>query len=71
MKPFLIDEIPNFWDWQINLRAFRVFLVDLLAVSTNFGTVGPLSMFSIIQPLFLKNWDWDLNLNLGRKDFEI
>ena len=33
-------------------------------------------MFSIIQPLFLQKtklfiWDWDLNLNLGRKKFSL
>ena len=43
-------------------------------MSTHFGTVSPLSMFSINQPLFLQKtmplypksqifiWDWDLNL---------
>jgi hypothetical protein len=51
-------------------------------ISTHFGAVSPLSMFSIIQPLFLQKttplyphpkyldiWDWDLNL--GRKDLGI
>ena len=44
-------------------------------ISTHFGSMSPLSMFSIIQPLFLQKskplyphasqifiWDWDLNL---------
>ena len=48
-------------------------------ISTHFGTVSPLSMFFIIQLLFLQKsrqafistsqifiWDWDLNL--GRKE---
>ena len=50
-------------------------------ISTHFGTVSPLSMFSIIQPLFLQKtkpfistsqifiWDWDLNE--GRKELGI
>jgi hypothetical protein len=50
-------------------------------LNTHFGTVSPLSMFSIIQPLFLQNtkplyphpqifiWDW--HLNLGRKELGI
>ena len=50
-------------------------------ISTHFGTVSPLSMFSINQPLFLQKnsvfiskfqifiWDWDLNL--GRKELGI
>ena len=45
-------------------------------ISTHFGTVSPLSMFSIIQPLFLQKikpvhifiWYLNLNLNLGRKN---
>ena len=34
-------------------------------ISTHFGTVSHLSMFSIIQPLFLQIFfgDWDLNLD--------
>ena len=50
-------------------------------ISTHFGTVSPLSMFSTLQLPFLQKtkplyphstsqtsiWDWDLNLNLGRK----
>ena len=45
--------------------------------STHVSTVSPLSMFFIIQPLFYKKlshifiWDWDLNLNLGRKELGI
>ena len=60
---------------QIICRAFGVFLADLSAVNTHFGTVGPLSMFFNIQPLFLQKtiplypliiFDWDLNF--GRKE---
>ena len=52
-------------------------------IITHFGTVSPLSMFFIIQPLFLQKTqpvlstsqificDWDLNLNLGRKEIDI
>ena len=55
--------------------------------STHLSTVSPLSMFSIIQPLFLQKvslyihipniylaspiFIWDWNLNLGRKDLGI
>ena len=47
-------------------------------ISIHFGTVSPLSMFSINQPLFLQKtkpllhtnpWDWDLNLD--RKELGI
>ena len=62
----------KFWDiWGI----FGPF------IRTHFGTVSPLPMFSINQPLFLQKklslyiqipnifWDWDLNL--GRKELGI
>ena len=51
MKPFFI-EIQNFWAWAdkfwSNCGIFGHF------ISSHFGTVSPLSMFSIIQPLFLQ-----------------
>ena len=37
---------------QIGLKFFEAF--GVFSISTHFGTVSPLSMFSIIQPLFLK-----------------
>jgi hypothetical protein len=36
------------------LGAFGVFMADWRFISTHFGTVSPLSMFSINQPLFLQ-----------------
>ena len=53
-------------------------IFDRFISSTHFGTVSPLSMFSIDQPLFLQKtkplfilfiWDWDLNLE--RKELGI
>jgi hypothetical protein len=51
-------------------------------IITHFGTVSPLSKFSINQPLLLQKtftipksqifiWDLDLNLNLGHKELGI
>ena len=69
MKPFLLKS-RTFELGQINSGEFKVFLAELPAPI--FGTVSSLSMFSIIQPLFLIFiWDWDLNLNLGCKELEI
>ena len=36
-------------------------------ISAHFGTVSPLSMFSIIFKIFILDWD----LNLGRKELGI
>ena len=60
---------------QIRFGAVGAFLADLSAPIGHFGTVSPLSIFSINQPLFLQKikalyvyksqifiWDWDLNL---------
>ena len=72
MKPFFI-EIPNFGRQfgQINFGAFGVFSANF----THFGTVRPLSIFSINQSLFLQKtkplsqiFIWDGDLNLGRKE---
>ena len=65
---------------QIDFGAFGVFLNRFISI--HFGTVSPLSMFSINQPLFLQKtkplcisksrifiWDW--YLNLGRKELDI
>ena len=41
--------IANFFDWADNFVAFGDFVQFL---STDFGTVSPLSRFSINQPLF-------------------
>ena len=77
MKPFFIEN-PNFWADKF-LGIWGIFG---RFISTHFGTVGPLSMLSINQPLFLQKtkplysnppnlfiWDWDLNL--GRKELGI
>ena len=68
---------------QINF--FVIWGIFCQSISTHFGTMSPLSMFSINQPLFLKKekafisksqsfiLDWDLNLILilGRKELGI
>jgi hypothetical protein len=54
MKPFFI-KIPNFWAWEI-IQAdqfWGIWDIFGLFISTHFGAVSPLSMFSIDQPLFL------------------
>jgi hypothetical protein len=52
MKPFFI-KIPNFGLGQISW-ADRFWGIFGRFISTHFGTVSPLSMFSINQPLFLQ-----------------
>ena len=42
-------KIQNFWAW-----ADKFWGIFGQTISTHFGTVSPLSMFSIIQPLFLQ-----------------
>ena len=70
MKPFFI-KIPNFWAWAD--KFWGIWGIFGRFISTQFGTVSSLSMFSIDQPLFLQKtkplypnpkifWDWDLNL---------
>ena len=70
-EAFFFIEIQNFWAdnfWGI----CGIFGQN---ISIHFGTVSPLSMFSINKPLFLQKesilypnpeylpiWDWDLNL---------
>jgi hypothetical protein len=56
MKPFFI-EIPIFWAWADNLGRYIFFGIWGTFggfISTHFGTVSPLSMFSIDQQLFLQ-----------------
>ena len=55
MKPGFI-EIPNFWAWADNLAENFGGISGIFGqiISTYFGTVSPLSMFSIIQPSFLQ-----------------
>ena len=77
MKPFFI-KIRNIRPWAHNLGRLDIF--DQF-IRTHFGTVSPLSMFFINQPLFLQKtkpfisksqmfiWDWDLNLD--RKELGI
>ena len=59
MKPFFIQILKLLGlgrqIWQINSTAFEVFSAEL-NISTHLGTVSPLSMFSIIQPLFLQKY---------------
>jgi hypothetical protein len=52
VKPFFI-EIQNFWAWGDKLDK-GICGIFSQSISTYFGTVSPLSMFSIIQPLFLQ-----------------
>ena len=50
-------EIQNFWTWVENWadRFWGIWgIFDQTTISTHFGTVSPLFMFSIIQPLFLQ-----------------
>jgi hypothetical protein len=59
MKPYII-EIPNFWAWAD--KFWGIWSIFGRYISTHFGTVSPLSMFSINQPLFLqKNMPLSLN----------
>ena len=55
MEPFFI-EIQNFWVWQTNWadKFLGIWSIFGQIISTHFGTVSPLSMFSIIQALFLQ-----------------
>ena len=55
MKHFFI-KIPNFWAWQTIWadKFWGIWGIFGQFISTHFGTVGPLSMFSINQPLFLQ-----------------
>ena len=52
MKPFFI-EIPNFCAWADKLGR-GIWGIFGRTISTHLGTVSPMSMFSIIQPLFLQ-----------------
>ena len=51
MKPFF-SETPNFWTWAD--KFWGIWGIFDRFISTHFGTVSPLSMFSINQPLFLQ-----------------
>ena len=52
MNPFFI-EIQNFWAWQTNWadKFWVIWGIFSQTISNHFGTV---TMFSIIQPLFLQ-----------------
>ena len=67
MKPFFI-EIPNFWAWADNLG-----ILDMFGhfISTHFGTVTPLSIFSTNQPSILQKNLAISYLNLNRKELGI
>jgi hypothetical protein len=51
IKPFFI-EIQKFWAWADKL--WGIWGIFGQIISTHFGKVSPLSMFSNIQPLFLQ-----------------
>ena len=51
IKGAFFNKIPNFCAWANKLDIWGIFG---RTISTHFGTVSPLSMFSIIQPLFLQ-----------------
>ena len=51
MKPFFI-EFQNFWAWAD--KFWGIWGIFGQTISSHFGTVSPLSMFSIIQPLFIQ-----------------
>ena len=71
MKPLFI-EIQKFWTWAD--KFWGITGIFGRTISAHFGTVSPLPMFSINQPLFLQKkikplhpypkyiWHWDLNL---------
>ena len=70
MKPFFI-EIPTFQAWAD--KFWGIWSIFGQFISTHFGTVGSLSMFSINQPLFLHKSKQKIvwKLNLGRKELGI
>ena len=51
MKPFFI-KAPNFWTWADNLacRFWGILGIFEKFINTHFGTVNPLSMFSVRCP---------------------
>ena len=54
MKPFFI-EILNFWAWADKFWSIcGIWCFFGQFINTHFGTVSPLSMFFINQPLFLQ-----------------
>jgi hypothetical protein len=55
MKPFFI-KIQTFGHGKTNCadKFWGIWGIFGQTISTHFGTVSPLSMFSIIQPLFLQ-----------------
>ena len=55
MKTFFI-EIQNFWAWADKLagKFLGIWGIFDQTISTHFGTVSPLFMLSINQPLFLQ-----------------
>ena len=76
MKPFSL-KFRIFWLGQTNWadKFWGIWGIFSQTINTHFVTVSPLSIFSIIQALFLQKtkplyphtkylWDWDLNLGL-------
>ena len=67
-----------FWAWAN--KFWGIWGIFGQTISTYFGTVSLLPVFSIIQTLFLQKnlafistsqlfiWDWDFDLNLGAKN---
>ena len=60
VKPFF-SEISNFWAWAD--KFWGIWGIFSQTISTHFGTLSPLSMFSINQPLFLQKKPLYLHLN--------
>ena len=76
MKPYFSD-ISNFWAWADKLgdKLQGIWGIFGQTISTHFGSLSPLSMLSINQPLFLQKtkllYSYPKYLNLGRKELGI
>ena len=79
MKLFSLKS-QNFWAWVDTF--WVIWGIFGQFISTHYGTVSPLSMFFINQPLILQKtkplypnpkyvFIWDCDLNLGRKEVAI
>ena len=83
-REFFFSKIPNFWAWADKLGPKFGGILGIFGqfISTHFGTVSPLSMFSINHPLFLQKtqplypnlkylFGMYSDLNLGRTELGI
>ena len=52
----LFSKIPNFWAWadKLGRKFWGIWSIYGRFISTHFGTVGSMSMFSMNQILFLQ-----------------